>query len=519
MINGTKLLNVAGMSRGKRDGILKSEKARAVVKVGAMHLKGVWYVPISSHLMIRIPFDRALDFANKERIIDQLYPLFVQDIKSFLYHPANYARTNAVMAAAAHRQTQSPVGVIGPYGQPPPQLPRRGSDVQTRPMMSDRSLSFPTPPSSASSITNGNADLPWVSQTGLTLDTSGMHPMTRSLPGTPATSPSSAVHQSNQTYGALTDSHIHRQSVSFDPNFNKREVTQLHLSYPSNSQFSSRRASSASDMGPPSSAVHSRLNTMDKDLDGKHDTLAESHEEGYPGELHYNVPGTPVSASNNHLYNTPSIVAMKGRGEAPGTPTHGQSPGSSSAWSSKHEQPPQSEYSISSQSQHSRQLSYQMRGEDQPQMVSQNGVSRNIFDGPMDRDSKLTSLDTYHNDDVLSGDMPNGHNLSHGPLPPLKQDGLVKDGPPSKRRRTINQDSMPYGMSGMSLIRLTLTPGPSPTQSTSDLSIPEGGLAQNGSVLNTSDPTSWNMSSSYATDDYGAPVLADPTRKRPPSRK
>jgi len=43
MINGTKLLNVAGMSRGKRDGILKSEKQRAVVKVGAMHLKGVWY--------------------------------------------------------------------------------------------------------------------------------------------------------------------------------------------------------------------------------------------------------------------------------------------------------------------------------------------------------------------------------------------------------------------------------------------------------------------------------------------
>jgi enhanced filamentous growth protein 1 len=44
MVNGTKLLNVAGMSRGKRDGILKSEKSRAVVKVGAMHLKGVWYV-------------------------------------------------------------------------------------------------------------------------------------------------------------------------------------------------------------------------------------------------------------------------------------------------------------------------------------------------------------------------------------------------------------------------------------------------------------------------------------------
>lgn len=43
MVNGTKLLNVVGMSRGKRDGILKNERGRVVVKVGAMHLKGVWY--------------------------------------------------------------------------------------------------------------------------------------------------------------------------------------------------------------------------------------------------------------------------------------------------------------------------------------------------------------------------------------------------------------------------------------------------------------------------------------------
>lgn len=42
MVNGTKLLNVTGISRGKRDGILKHERGRVVVKVGAMHLKGVW---------------------------------------------------------------------------------------------------------------------------------------------------------------------------------------------------------------------------------------------------------------------------------------------------------------------------------------------------------------------------------------------------------------------------------------------------------------------------------------------
>lgn len=46
MINGTKLLNVAGMTRGRRDGILKSEKVRHVVKIGPMHLKGVWYVTV-----------------------------------------------------------------------------------------------------------------------------------------------------------------------------------------------------------------------------------------------------------------------------------------------------------------------------------------------------------------------------------------------------------------------------------------------------------------------------------------
>jgi protein SOK2 len=41
-INGTKLLNVAGMTRTRRDGILKSEKTRHTVKIGPMHLKGVW---------------------------------------------------------------------------------------------------------------------------------------------------------------------------------------------------------------------------------------------------------------------------------------------------------------------------------------------------------------------------------------------------------------------------------------------------------------------------------------------
>ncbi|KAI9270724.1 hypothetical protein BDA99DRAFT_328127 [Phascolomyces articulosus] len=83
MINGTKLLNVVGMSRGKRDGILKNEKDRVVIKVGAMHLKGVW-----------ITLRRAKYLATKFRICDILYPLFEDDPKKFVYatsppnHPA-----------------------------------------------------------------------------------------------------------------------------------------------------------------------------------------------------------------------------------------------------------------------------------------------------------------------------------------------------------------------------------------------------------------------------------------------
>ena len=73
MINGTKLLNVTKMTRGKRDGILKAEKIRHVVKIGSMHLKGVW-----------IPFERALIMAEREQIVALLYPLFVRDIERVL---------------------------------------------------------------------------------------------------------------------------------------------------------------------------------------------------------------------------------------------------------------------------------------------------------------------------------------------------------------------------------------------------------------------------------------------------
>jgi protein SOK2 len=160
MINGTKLLNVAGMTRGRRDGILKSEKVRHVVKIGPMHLKGVW-----------IPFDRALDFANKEKITEHLYPLFVHDIGALLYHPNNptggrqgpVGNTQSALAAYERRRTEQQ-RMIGASPQTPGQAPAMHQGMvptsnqgPARPDTLGRANTFPTPPTSASSVVGVNA--------------------------------------------------------------------------------------------------------------------------------------------------------------------------------------------------------------------------------------------------------------------------------------------------------------------------------------------------------------------------
>jgi len=205
MINGTKLLNVAGMTRGRRDGILKSEKVRHVVKIGPMHLKGVW-----------IPYERALDFANKEKITDLLYPLFVHNIGGLLYHPQNSNRTNMVVHDSQQRRlegSQSARTSQGPQapalhhhhsmnGSVPHMPPASASSVTPqangRPEM-NRAHTFPTPPASASSligIPNQGSTYDWNNQNmNSTVQTSQNVPIdngmnnTRSMPTTPATTP------------------------------------------------------------------------------------------------------------------------------------------------------------------------------------------------------------------------------------------------------------------------------------------------------------------------------------------
>ncbi|KAL5335022.1 hypothetical protein BJX70DRAFT_335839 [Aspergillus crustosus] len=214
MINGTKLLNVAGMTRGRRDGILKSEKIRNVVKIGPMHLKGVW-----------IPFERALEFANKEKITDLLYPLFVHHISSLLYNPVNQTRTNMVVQESQQRRLEGPQTARTPQASQTPSLHHHHS-LQTpvathmpqshtissqpggRPSL-DRAQTFPTPPASASSvmgITSQGNSYDWnqgmnsgvPNSQPLSIDTT--LPNTRSMPTTPATTPPGNNMQGMQSY-------------------------------------------------------------------------------------------------------------------------------------------------------------------------------------------------------------------------------------------------------------------------------------------------------------------------------
>ncbi|KAL2824650.1 hypothetical protein BDW59DRAFT_84394 [Aspergillus cavernicola] len=214
MINGTKLLNVAGMTRGRRDGILKSEKVRNVVKIGPMHLKGVW-----------IPFERALEFANKEKITDLLYPLFVHNIGSLLYHPTNQTRTNMVVQESQQRRMEGPQPARTPQAPQPPSLHHHHS-LQTpvpthmpqphtmtsqpggRPTL-DRAHTFPTPPASASSlmgITSQGSSYEW--NQGMNSGVPNSQPLSidtaltnaRSMPTTPATTPPGNNLQGMQSY-------------------------------------------------------------------------------------------------------------------------------------------------------------------------------------------------------------------------------------------------------------------------------------------------------------------------------
>nr|POE93427.1 cell pattern formation-associated protein stua [Quercus suber] len=236
MINGTKLLNVAGMTRGRRDGILKSEKTRHVVKIGPMHLKGVW-----------IPFDRALDFANKEKITEALYPLFVHNIGALLYHPTNQTRQSIGTAAmAARRPDQQQDYMRTPQGSQPPALTHHHS------MTTPAGANIPQPPHSIAPHPSSGSSYDYTgthngainSGQPLPVDATGM--TARSIPTTPvSSSPGNSIqYQTSQAYDST------RQMYSTPSSYGHYPSQQAGLTRYGSIQ-SSPGGHVKSEMGPP----------------------------------------------------------------------------------------------------------------------------------------------------------------------------------------------------------------------------------------------------------------------------
>lgn len=136
MINGTKLLDVAGMTPGHQHKILSNEKMIHVTKKGPEHLKGVW-----------IPIERALYFANIQEITESLYPLFVHDIGALIYHPANL-RIDINATDTPRYYLGAPAALEPPVHDDQSFRPQLGSQQP----VPDPALAFPAPSTNASSI-------------------------------------------------------------------------------------------------------------------------------------------------------------------------------------------------------------------------------------------------------------------------------------------------------------------------------------------------------------------------------
>lgn len=359
MINGTKLLNVAGMTRGRRDGILKSEKMRHVVKIGPMHLKGVW-----------IPFERALDFANKEKITELLYPLFVHNIGALLYHPTNQTRTNAVMAAAERRkQEQNQMRNTQPPGLPSihqhhhhsmnnsigGHLPGPQHSIAPHPAAGrpglDRAHTFPTPPTSASSVmgnmSNPDGSFQWGPQ-GMN-NVQGTNPLSidtglsnaRSMPTTPATTPPGTSIQSMQQYqqGSQQPYDNSRQMYSAPPP-QQNAYPQPTPEQQNMNRYSQPNSYIKNEMGPPtarapgSEAEHNEAkdaNGMIHHGQGQGQVVhgqAEDETDQHEAEYTHGNPANYDSSRGSYSYtNGPSVGSLPGEHphlspEMTGSPSH-----------------------------------------------------------------------------------------------------------------------------------------------------------------------------------------------------
>ena len=262
----------------------------------------------------RIPFERALDFANREKITELLYPLFVHNIGALLYHPTNSNRTNLVMAAAERRkiqekqQQQQQNAMLGPPGSQPPSLHHHhsmnnpvGSHVSQPPHSIaphpgtirpglDRAHTFPTPPTSASSIMgmgNSGGSYEWGPQS-MSGGVQGTQPLSidtglsnaRSMPTTPATTPPGNSMQNMQQYPSQQSYDNSRSMYSAAPSQQSQYAPQQNVAQQNMARFGQPMQANPymkSEMGPPSSRTTGSGAEAEH---GDHKTDPYSHSQG-----------------------------------------------------------------------------------------------------------------------------------------------------------------------------------------------------------------------------------------------
>ena len=302
--------------------------------------------------MSRIPFDRALDFANKEKITESLYPLFVHNIGALLYHPTNQSRTNAVMAAADRRKLDTSRQQGGPAGTPgaqPPSLHHHHSmnsavgaqqphSIAPQPAAGrpglDRAHTFPTPPTSASSTTigmnNQGSSYDWGAQS-IAGGVQGGQPIMmdnhpHSTPATPATTPPNASMPTLQPYQSHPTYDSTRQMYS-SANQQPQYATQTY------SSKGTPLPSTYKDMGPPAtrgpgSRTDSEHGDSKADVYGQgneqvgHGTKVEGEQEHDPDYSHANNGTYPTHRDSYNSYNSGSIHGDPVSAKINGSPSH-----------------------------------------------------------------------------------------------------------------------------------------------------------------------------------------------------
>lgn len=306
-------------------------------------------------ILSRIPFERALDFANREKITEKLYPLFVHNISALLYHPQNAGRSSisapamaAQQASLERRREGHPDYMRTPQTSGPPALQHHhsmanptGAAQQGTPHSAgphpasgrpglDRAHTFPTPPTSASSMMGmGNSDSSYgwngqavsapQSSQPLTIDTGLSN--ARSVPTTPASTPPGSMggmpaYQTSGPYDAPRPMYTHSSQSSIGSQYGGLPR------YPPNSGIKS-------EMGPPPRAIHDSEDKRDMyGQSQEHPPSSDAAEGEHEGD--YTHSAGPYGHRNPYAYNphsAPAVMHQEQSHVSPdmtGSPTKGQ---------------------------------------------------------------------------------------------------------------------------------------------------------------------------------------------------